>query len=93
MGKEPMRLVFMKNVNGVDKLILAVTATGNQGSFVKILAGVGTAYWIWPAIPSGKVIACDFTDAPIVDADIAVNNANIAAITTTPEEVLTYDTP
>lgn len=90
MGTEPMKLVCNKTLNGVTFLAVITTANGNQGLYVKAIAGVGNPYWIWPTIPSGQVIAADFTNAPIVDADPAVNNMNIAAITATPAEVLTY---
>jgi len=86
-----MKLVCNKTLNGNTFLAVVTTANGNQGLFVKSIAGVGNPYWIWPSIPTGKVIAADFTNAPIVDADPAVNNVNIAAITATPEEVLTYE--
>lgn len=92
-----MKLVAMKLINGVETLIVAVTATGNQGSYVKIIAGVGEPFYLWPSIPTGQVIACDFTNAPIVSADVTVNNAAIAAMNnpddpayTQPLDVLTY---
>ena len=90
MGTEPMKLVCNKTLNGVEILAVVTTANGNQGQYVKAIAGVGNPFWIWPSIPAGQVIACDFTNAPIVNSDPAVNNALIAAITATPEEVLTY---
>lgn len=90
MGTEPMKLVCNKTLNGVTFLAVVTTANGNQGLYVKAIAGVGNPYWIWPSIPAGTVIAADFTNAPIVDADPAVNNTNIAAITATPADVLTY---
>lgn len=90
MGIEPMKLVCNKTLNGNTFLAVVTTANGNQGLYVKAIAGVGNPYWIWPSIPAGTVIAADFTNAPIVDADPAVNNANIAAITATPADVLTY---
>jgi len=86
-----MRLVCNKTLNGVTFLAIVTTANGDQGLFVKSIAGVGNPYWIWPTIPNQKtVIACDFSEAPIVSSDTAVNNANIAAITKTPEDVLTW---
>lgn len=86
-----MRLVCNKTLNGNTFLAIFTTANGNQGLFVKSIAGVGNPYWIWPTIPNqSTVIACDFTNAPVVDADPLVNNANIAAITATPEDVLTW---
>jgi hypothetical protein len=90
MGNEPMKLVCNKTLNGVTFLAVVTTANGNQGLYVKAIAGVGNPYWIWPSIPAGTVIAADFTNAPIVDTDPAVNNVNIAAITALPADVLTY---
>lgn len=90
MGNEPMKLVCNKTLNGVTFLAVVTTANGNQGLYVKAIAGVGNPYWIWPSIPAGTVIAADFTNAPIVDTDPAVNNTNIAAITALPADVLTY---
>lgn len=91
MGNEPMKLVCNKTLNGVTFLAIVTTANGNQGQYVKAIAGVGNPFWIWPSIPNqANVIACDFTNAPIVDTDPAVNNASIAAITATPADVLTY---
>lgn len=90
MGNTPMKMVCNITYQGVTSLRVVTTANGNQGLYVKAIAGVGNPYWIWPSIPAGTVIAADFTNAPIVDADPAVNNTNIAAITATPAEVLTY---
>lgn len=67
------------------------TANGNQGRYAKAIAGVGNPFRLWPSIPNqADVIACDFANAPIVDTDPTVNNQRIAAITVTPEDVLTY---
>lgn len=90
MGNTPMKMVCNITYQGVTSLRVVTTANGNQGLYVKAIAGVGNPYWIWPSIPAGTVIAADFTNAPIVDTDPAVNNANIAAITATPADVLTY---
>lgn len=87
MGK----LVCEVRINGEDVVKALTTATGiNVGNFVKTVPGVGKPFWYWPSIPAGTVIAADFTNAPIVSTDAAANNAAIAAITATPEEVLVY---
>lgn len=87
MGK----LVCEITIGGVDTLVALTTAPSvNLGSFVKIKPGVGKPFWYWSSIPSGTLAACDFSAAPVVVADVATNNANIAAITTAPEDVLTY---
>lgn len=91
MGTIPMKLVCNITYQGVTSLRVVTTANGNQGQFVKAIAGVGNPFWLWPSIPNqGDVIACDFANAPIVDADPIVNNQRIAAITETPADVLTW---
>lgn len=89
------RLIFMREllINGVmtEILLNVTTATGNQGAIVKQLVPVGNPFWWFVSIPSGKVIAADFTDAPIRSDNADTNNASIAAIAVTPEEVLTYE--
>ena len=88
-----MKVVCEKTISGVTQLVVATTPTGNQGLYVKSIVGVGNPYWLWASIsvpPGQKVVGCDFTAAPICSSDVAVNNADIAAITTTPDEVLTY---
>lgn len=90
---EQMKLVCEKTINGVTQVVLATTPVGNQGSYVKSIAGVGNPFWMWNAVtvPAGqRVVGCDFTNAPIVNSDAAVNNTAIAAITATPEDVLTF---
>ena len=86
MGK----LVCEQNVGGEDILRNVTTAAGAAPALVKTLPGVGKPFWYWPTIPAGTVVACDFTEAPIATNDTAQNAALIAAITKTPQEVLTY---
>lgn len=81
------KLVCMKVINGVDALRVFTTVSGSQGSIIKTIVGVGNPYWIWATIPSGTVIAADFTDAPIASTDISVNNANAAPLLATPPSV------
>jgi hypothetical protein len=88
MGK----LICSMMVNGADTLVSLTTATGVEAYMVKNTPGVGKPYWYWPTIPPGKVIAADFTNAPIATADVAANKAAIAAITAQPSDVLTYET-
>jgi len=90
-----MRVICMKTVNiaGVPTEVLAnvtTPSTGNQGSYIATIVGVGNPFWAWPSIPSGRVIAADFTDAPIASADAAENMAAVSAITVNPQDVLTY---
>lgn len=86
-----MKLIAEKKINGVYQLVVLVTPnTGNQGHFVRLLIEEGKPFWMWDTIPSGTVIAADWTDAPLVSSDPDVNNASIAAITALPEDKLTY---
>lgn len=94
MGANMGRLICNTMILGEEALAVITTANNlNVGNFVKQRPGIGKPFWYWPSIPSGKVVACDFSNAPIVTADTAANNAAIAAITTLPEDVLTYETP
>lgn len=93
--EDSVRVVCMKTVmvGGVPTEVLAnVTTppTGNQGAYVASIVGAGNPFWAWASIPSGRVIAADFTDAPIASADPSENLLAISAITTNPEDVLTY---
>lgn len=89
------KLVCFKVIAGVDALRVFTTVSGPQGAIIKQIVGVGNPYWIWNSIPSGTVIAADFTDAPIASSDVSVNNANAAPLladppSVDPEDVLTY---
>ncbi|WP_316977274.1 hypothetical protein [Shumkonia mesophila] len=89
-----MKVICEKEISGVMRLLNITTATGiDVGAFLRTTPGVGMPFWCWPTIPGGRVVATDFTDAPIVTSDAATNNQLIAAITATPQEVLTYDPP
>ena len=90
---DQMKLVCEKTINGVTQVVLVTTPVGNQGSYVKSIAGVGNPFWMWNTVtvpPGERVVGCDFTNAPIVNADASINNAAIAAITVSPEDVLTF---
>lgn len=85
------KVVCEKRVNGEQRLVVVTTpGGGNQGLYVKSIVGAGNPFWLWPSIPSGTVIGCDFTNAPVCTDDPSQNNALIAAITVAPEDVLTY---
>lgn len=86
-----MQGVCIKNIGGVDKVVVFTTANGDQGKFTRLIVGVGNPFWLWNSIPAAsKVIGADFTDAPIVSTDDVVNNASITGITVTPADVLTW---
>lgn len=76
---------------GEDALRVFTTPSGPQGAYVKSIVPVGQPYWVFPSIPPGKVIAADFTAAPISAATASQNNINIANISAQPEDVLTYE--
>lgn len=88
-----MKVICEKTVAGVTAVRSITTpAVGDQGAFVRSVVGVGKPYWAWPSVPAGKIIGADFQGAPICSANIAENNAAIAAITVQPEDVLYYET-
>lgn len=89
-----MQGVCMKTLNGNTFLAKFTTANGHQGLYVRAIVGVGNPYWVWSSIPNaGKVIAADFTNAPICKQDINANLNDIASITVTPQDFLTWYEP
>lgn len=102
MGDKTMaKCIFERVLNGNTVLVNATTPPGTleqQATYVKSLVdgkAVDNKFWWWPTIPSGKVIGCDFTNAPQIqpspDNTIADVQALMGAITATPESVLTYE--
>jgi hypothetical protein len=85
-----VKVIYEKVLGGQLRLVTATTPAGDQGEYVKSLVGVGNPFWAWPLIPPGRVIGADFSNAPICDADPAVNNVLIGSITVDPADVLTY---
>ena len=76
-----MKLICEKTIAGVTAVRSFTTpSTGDQGSYVKTIAGVGNPFFMWPSIPPGTLIGADFTDAPICNTSASVNNAAIAAM-------------
>lgn len=65
---------------------------GGEATLVKVKCN-GKPFFCWNTIPAGNIVGCDFTNAPIGTANVAANAALIAAITLTPQDVLTYDPP
>lgn len=89
------KLVCEKTLAGVTAVRVFTTVSGAQGAIIKQIVGVGNPFWIWNTIPSGTVIAADFTDAPVASADVATNNALAAPLladppSVDPASVLTY---
>lgn len=93
MGTKAMKLICEKTINGVTAVRSFTTpAIGDQGVFVRSIAGPGNPFWMWASVPPGVIIGADFTEAPICTDSPATNRQLIAAITATPEEVLVYQT-
>lgn len=88
------KVFFEKEVliDGVPtlKLFNVTTPAGNQGQYVASLCA-GLPFWWFSTIPTGKVIGCDFTDAPVATTSASANNSLISAITVLPADVLTYE--
>ncbi len=79
-------------IDGVPtlKLFNVTTPAGNQGQYVSALCN-GLPFWWFASIPAGKVIGCDFTDAPVATASASTNNSLISSITVLPADVLSYE--
>ena len=93
MGTEIMKVVYEKVLAGQLRLVTATTPAGNQGAYVLALVGPGNPFWAWPTIPPGRVIGCDFNDAPICAATAEEVNIQIDSITVNPSDVLTQQAP
>lgn len=92
---KPMAKVFFEKEVLIDgvltlKLFNVTTPVGNQGQYVASLCA-GLPFWWFSTIPTGKVIGCDFTGAPVATSNATTNNSLISAISVTPSEVLTYE--
>jgi hypothetical protein len=87
------KLICEKELNGELILCNLTTVAGVVPTLVITTPGVGKPFWFWNSIPVGKIVACDFTNAPIASADVAENLAAMNAITAQPQDVLTYDPP
>lgn len=84
------KVIFERVHNGQTVLVNATTPAGNQGQFILTMVKPGNPFWYWESIPGGRVIAADFTNAPICGTTAAENNAILPTITTAPEDVLTW---
>lgn len=86
-----MKVVCEVTVGGMDVLKVFTTAAAtNVGEYVKLRPGIGKPVFVFDSLPAPNPSSCDFTDAPIVVADAAENQANIDAITVNPSDVLTW---
>lgn len=87
MGAQMAKVICEKTINGVSRVVNATTPMGNQGEYVISLVGPGNPFWLWPSIPSGRVIGASFEGAPICTDDPDQNNILIAQITAQPTDL------
>ncbi len=87
---EMSKVICEEVVNGESVIRSYTTAAGTAAAFVKVRPGAGNPFWCWPSVPSGTIIGCDFTNAPIATSSTATNQGLIDAIVATPESVLVY---
>ncbi len=93
-----MKVICTALVGGVERLVVLTTVANiDVGAFlINYRPGVGQPFYVWPSLPHNNPIACDFTSAPIVNADASVNNTAIDAMQANgsspinPEDVLTW---
>lgn len=86
-----MAKVICEEVVGGETVIRSyTTAAGTAAAFVKVRPGPGKLFWCWAAVPTGTIIGCDFTNAPVSTNNTATNQGLIDAISTAPEDVLVY---
>lgn len=88
--KTMAKVFYEETVNG-ETVLRNYTTTAQALPFaLPVRPGAGKKFWTWPAVSNVPgVIACDFTDAPVVGTPTQ-NVASIAAITATPEDVLIW---
>lgn len=80
-----MKLICTVKKRGVDTFGVMVTADNtDHATFIKNIPGVGKPFWLFATLPDGNPSAADFTDAPLVDIDPAVNQATIDAMLANP---------
>lgn len=84
------KVICEEVVNGETVIRSYTTSEGTAAAFVKVRPGAGKAFWCWPSVPAGQIVAADFTNAPIATSNTATNQALIGAITAAPEDVLVY---
>jgi len=87
------KLICSKIMMGEDTLLNLTTVYGAVPTLIKVTPGIGKPFWYWPAIAGLKLVACDFTGAPISTDDPVVNKALMDAITVKWEDVLIFDPP
>lgn len=97
------RVVTEANLGGSMQPRAFTVVDGAEGIFLHNLfknttlypgGPVGRKFWVWSTIPSGAILAVDFTDALTIGATAALTQATANAFkadpTTAPEDVITY---
>lgn len=80
-----MNLICTIKKRGVDTVAFLLTAPNtDHASHVKNVPGVGKPYFVFASLPNGNPTSVDFADAPIVNIDESVNQANIDAMLANP---------
>lgn len=89
-----MYLICMGKKLGQDALLtflLTDIGAANIATGVKTKPGAGKKYLVFDNLPDGNPVGVDFTDAPVVSADVSVNATNIADMLANPPwDALTY---
>lgn len=85
------KLICEELVNG-ETVIRSYTTPSilAAAALAKTRPGIGNPFWVWPSVPTGQIIAVDFSGAPLATDNTQTNNTLIAEITATPQEKLTY---
>lgn len=84
------KVICEEEVNGETVIRSYTTSAGTAAAFVKVRPGPGKPFWCWASVPTGQIIGCDFTNAPIATNSTTDNQALIDAITAAPQDVLVY---
>jgi hypothetical protein len=88
-----MKVLTEEVVNG-ELTFRNYTTTIQYAPFLLVThPGPGRAFWAFSAVPDGKIIGADFTNAPLATSNATQNLALINAITAKPEDVLIYQPP
>lgn len=87
-----MYLIFVTKKRGVDTIATVLLATGvNVALAVKTNPGVGKPFLIFDSLPDGQPTGVDFTDAPIANVDVTINQTAIDNMLANPPwDALTY---
>lgn len=80
-----MKLICTVRKRGVDTFGVITTADNtDHATFIKNAVGVGKPYLLFETLPDGNPTGADFTDAPICNIDVSVNQAAIDGMLANP---------